>query len=332
MRVLVTGATGFIGCHLAQALARQEYEVVATGRAVAPSELARAEHLRLAGVPLYTGSLLESGFARQVTSDCRAVIHLAAAQHEGNVADSYFRDVNVTGTRRLLEAAVAAGARRFVYGSTIGVYGSATQGELDEDSAPCPQNIYGVTKLEAERVTTEFSGSIETCCVRISETYGPDDLRLLKLFRAIDRGAFFMIGSGGNLRQVIHVDDLVNGLQLAAEHPAAVGETFVLAGVEVMTTATMVAHIASALGRRTPRLRVPVWPFRAAAAVLESTLRPLGIQPPLTQRRLDFFTKSFRFSTRKPLRVLGFEAKVPFATGAGTTAAWYRDHGWLGSA
>jgi nucleoside-diphosphate-sugar epimerase len=229
----------------------------------------------------------------------------------------------------LLDAAVSAGVRRFVYGSTIGVYGSATQGELDEESPTRPENIYCVTKLEAEGVTAEFASRIETCIVRISETYGPGDLRLLKLFRSIDRGAFVMIGSGQNLRQVIYVDDLTKGLAIATAHTAAVGETFVFAGTEVMTTVQMVRQISDALGRRPSSKRLPVWPFRAAAAVLEAALRPLKIQPPLTQRRLDFFTKSFEFSTRKSQQLLGFVPQVQFAAGSAATVEWYREHGDL---
>jgi dihydroflavonol-4-reductase len=329
MRIAVTGATGFIGCHLAQLLSSQGHDVVATGRPESAAELARAERVRRAGITLRTGSLLDNGFADQLLQGCEAVIHLAAAQHEGNVPDAYFRDVNVSGIRLLLEAAVRAGVRRIVYGSTIGIYGSASQGQLDEESPPRPENIYCVTKLEAERVTAEFSSQIETCVVRISETYGPGDLRLLKLFRTIDRGAFVMIGTGQNLRQVIYVDDLAKGLALAAAHPAAVGETFVFAGAEVMTTAAMVRQIAEALGKRPSRRRLPVWPFRAAAAVLEVTLRPLEIQPPLTQRRLDFFTKSFQFSTRKSERLLGFVPQVRFAAGSAATVGWYRENGDL---
>lgn len=329
MRIVVTGATGFIGCNLAQFLASLGHEVVATGRAAIQVELARIERLSKAGVQVESGSLLDPGFANKVVAGCDAVIHLAAAQHEGNVPDSYFRDVNVIGTRLLIDATVNAGARRFVYGSTIGVYGSAIQGELDEGSTPRPENIYAITKLEAEQVVSEYSSRIETCIARISETYGPDDFRLLKLFRAVDRGAFVMLGSGLNLRQVIYVDDLTTGLLLAAEHPSAVNQTFVFSGADVMTTQVMVENIAAALGRRPPRLRIPVWPFRAAAALLENTLRPLGIQPPLTQRRLDFFTKSFLFSTTKYRQLLGFSPAVPFEVGAAKTAAWYRNSGYL---
>jgi nucleoside-diphosphate-sugar epimerase len=330
MRIVVTGATGFIGVHLARLLREQNHDVVATGRVEFPAEKTRAETLQREGIELRAGSLLTLGFPAQLVNGCDAVIHLAAAQHEGNVPDSYFHDVNVSAHRVLLEAAVSAGVRRFVYGSTIGIYGSAINGMLDEQTTPRPENVYARTKLEAEVVTAEYAGRIETCIARISETYGPGDLRLLKLFRGIDNGAFFMIGNGRNLRQVIYVEDLVRGLLLGATQPEAVGQTVVLAGTEIMTTNEMVQQIAAALGRKSSSLRLPIWPFRAAAAVLEATLRPMGIQPPLTQRRLDFFTKSFTFSTTKSRSVLGFVPQVSFAAGAALTAAWYRENGLVG--
>jgi nucleoside-diphosphate-sugar epimerase len=330
MRIVVTGATGFIGVHLAHLLRQQGHHVLATGRVDTASEKNRAEILQRDGFELLVGSLLTPGLPQQLLRGCDVVIHLAAAQHEGNVPDSYFRDVNVSAHQMLLEAAVAQGVRRFVYGSTIGVYGSAVSGALDEASVPRPENVYARTKLEAEGVTSKFAGRLETCIVRISETYGPGDLRLLKLFRSIARGTFMTIGSGANLRQVIYVGDLVQGLLLAATQPGAVGQTFVLAGSEIMTTTEMVGYIATALGRKTSSLRIPIWPFRAAATLFELTLRPLRIQPPLTQRRLDFFTKSFTFSTDKARSLLGFTPKVSFASGAALTAAWYRENGLLG--
>jgi len=329
MRILVTGATGFIGSNLAGSLATMGYDTVVTGRAETQVEISRLNRLQSAGVSVQAGSLLDPGFAASIVHGCDAVIHLAAAQHEGNVPDSYFRDINVGATRLLVEAAIGAGARRFVYGSTIGVYGEAADGQLDEDSPLRPANIYGRTKAEAETVVSEYAARIQTCIARISETYGPGDFRLLKMFRAIARGRFPVIGPGTNLRQVIYVDDLVRALLLTAEQPEAVGQTFVLCGSDVMNTNEMVQKVAVAVGHRPPRIRVPIWPFRAAAAVLESTLSPLGIQPPLTQRRLDFFTKSFIFSTQKCRKVLNFVSQTPFEVGAVKTAQWYRDGGYL---
>jgi dihydroflavonol-4-reductase len=329
MKLLITGGTGFIGSRLALAARAQGHAPVVVGQLNTDAERTRARELGTAGIEIEQGPLQDAGFAGRISRGCEAVIHLAAAQHEANVPDAYFFDVNVNGTRTLLEAARLAGIRRFVYGSTIGVYGEYRGQPLDENSPPQPMNVYGRSKLEAESVVKSFAGALETSIVRISETYGPGDFRLLKLFRALDRGRFFIIGAGLNQRQVIHVADLSRGLLLASSSPAAVGETFVMAGQETMTTREMVQRVATALGRPAPRWRAPMWPFLAAAVAMEKTLSPLGVQPPLHRRRLDFFRKSFVLSGAKARAVLDFAPTVPFATGAVETAAWYREKGYL---
>ena len=329
MKLLITGGTGFIGSRLALKSRREGRDVVVAGQVNNDAERARLAELEAAGVQVVQGPLQDSAYARQISAGCDAMIHLAAAQHEANVPDAYFETVNVEGTRTLIEAGVAAGVRRFVYGSTIGVYGQASEGVLTEESPPQPVNIYGRTKLAAECVVRSYAAKLPVSIVRISETYGPGDFRLLKLFKAIERGRFFMIGAGLNRRQVIHVDDLIAVLLGAVHHPAAVGETFVAAGAEIMTTRDMVARIAAALGRPVPRLQVPLWPFLMLAIAMETALKPVGIQPPLHRRRLDFFRKSFVFDTRKVRDVLGITPAVAFPQGAAESAAWYRAHGYL---
>jgi nucleoside-diphosphate-sugar epimerase len=193
-RLLVTGATGFIGSRLALHAHRAGMNIVAAGRVQGRDETERADELRTAGVRLLVGTLDDAEHVHAALHGRDTIIHLAAAQHESHMPASYFRAINVTGTRALLEAAVQAGAKRFVYGSSIGVYGSSDAGLLDETSVPRPENIYTQTKLEAEQAVAEFAQRIETCVVRISETYGPSDLRLLKLFRALDNEHFVMLG------------------------------------------------------------------------------------------------------------------------------------------
>lgn len=328
-RLLVTGASGFIGSRLALHAQRLGMDVLATGRAELDIEHERLDELRAAGVPVETGLLQNVGLVRRLVHDRTIVIHLAAAQHESQMPKSYFHSANVDVVRQLLDECRRAGVHRIVYGSSIGVYGDGADRVLDETSPVQPQNMYTQTKLEAEGLVRACSKEIETAIIRIGETYGPGDLRLLKLFRAVERGQFFMIGRGDNRRQCIHVGDLVRGLLLAAQHPAAVGETFVLAGREAMTTSQMVDHIATALGRKPPRLHVPIWPFLATAAVMETTLRPLRIQPPLHARRLDFFRRSFVFSTARAQSRLGFAPEIDFLSGAADTARWYRARGAL---
>ena len=196
------------------------------------------------------------------------VYHLAAAQHEANVPDQTFYDANVKGTENVLEASVRSGVKRFVHGSTIGVYGSALVGNIDEESLLQPDNIYGKTKLEGEKIVLSFNNRLPVVIIRISETYGPGDRRLLKLFKAINKNAFFMIGNGMNIHHLIYIDDLINGLVIASTSEKAVGEVFVLAGKEPVTTNEMVKTIAKVLDKRMPGLRLPLLPFIGLAIII----------------------------------------------------------------
>jgi nucleoside-diphosphate-sugar epimerase len=331
MQLLITGVTGLIGSHLAGAARLQGHRVIAAGLINNSLEEQRQHSLESSGIPVLVGNLQDPQFARKAAAGCDAVIHLAAAQHEAGVPDDYFYGVNVDATRVLLDACVEAGVKRFLYGSTIGVYGQGATAPLDEQSALHPSNIYETTKLAAEAVTKSYATRLETTIIRISETYGPGDGRLLKLFKAADRGLFVLIGPGRNLRQPIHVTDLVRGLLCAVEHPAAIGQTFVLAGPSAITTREMIAEVAAALGRGGTMLRIPMFPFLIAAVICEAACKPLRIQPPLHRRRLDFFRKSLWFSIDKAETLLDFSPTTPFSAGARDTLASYRSAGWVRS-
>jgi nucleoside-diphosphate-sugar epimerase len=329
MKIVVTGATGFIGSRLSLTLNENGYDIVALGQTNNELEDGRFAELASAGIETVRASLFDEEEIRSALEGCERVIHLAAAQHEANVPDSHFQQVNVDGVRKLLELCLSAGVKRFVHGSTIGVYGEATELALDENSPTNPQNIYGVTKLEGEKLALSYSDRIFVSAVRISETYGPGDGRLLKLFRAIKNGSFTMIGSGNNRRQLIHVDDLTEALWLAGEKDEARGQLFVVAGSEVLTTSETVKVISNALDKKARSWHLPMWPFLWLAWGLEQTLGRVGIQPPLHRRRLDFFRKSFVFRCDKATDILGFAPKISFVDGAEETARWYQSRGLL---
>lgn len=329
MNVLITGGTGFIGSRLALKCLESGHKVKVLGQENTPAESENRKLIESKGASITLASVTEGERLGEIVEGIDLVYHLAAAQHEANVPDQRFWDVNVSGTRDLLEASVKAGVKRFIHGSTIGVYGSALQGTIDEQSPVRPDNIYGVTKLEGEKVVLSFQDRIPVVIVRISETYGPGDRRLLKLFKGIKRNIFFMIGNGQNLHHLIFIDDLVEGLCLAAAVQEAVGKIFVLAGSDRVTTKEMVAVIAKQLGVRMSRIRAPLFPFLVVASILEAVLRPLGIQPPLHRRRMDFFKKSFVLSQERAQKVLGFVPKVGFERGVTATAQWYEQTGYL---
>ncbi len=323
-RTLITGGTGFIGSRLALRCHEAGEQVRVLGRLNTHAEGQNTEELERKGIEFVDGSVTDPEAVGRACGGIEVVYHLAAAQHEANVPDSYFYEVNVDGTRTVLEKAVECGVSRFVHGSTIGVYGIGTDGPVTDDSPLEPDNIYGITKLEGEKVVRSYFNRLPIAIARIAETYGPGDRRLVKLFKGIARKRFFMIGNGENLHALVHIDDLIDGLRLAATRGEATGKTFVLAGSEAISTNDMVGGIAEALQVRRPKLRVPLWPLMAAAVAMESTLKPLGIQPPLHRRRMNFFVKSFEFTCRMARSTLGYQPKVGIAEGAAATAAWYR--------
>jgi dihydroflavonol-4-reductase len=329
MRLLITGGTGFIGSQLAIEARSQGHDVVVTGLLNNAQEQQRADRLEAAGAQVIDGSLRVPTFARRLVQDRDAVIHLAAAQHAVNVSDDYFHAVNVEATRILLEACVRAGVARFLYGSTIGVHGSARDTAVTEDTPLAPDNVYTRSKAEAENVVRSFSNRIETTIARISEVYGPEDFRLLKLFKAARRGLSILVGDGRNLHHPVHVRDLVRGLLLAAEHPAAKNEIFLLAGPGPLTTREMLEAIGSAMDVPVRQVRIPMLPIAAATRIAERACKWLALPPPLHMRRLDFFRKSFSVQTSKARRLLGFEATISFPAGIRDTMQWYCDAGYL---
>jgi nucleoside-diphosphate-sugar epimerase len=239
--------------------------------------------------------------------------------------------VNVEGSRHVLEAARTAGARRVVHCSTGGVHGHVESPPAAEDAPLAPGDVYQRTKLEAEQAAVEFGRrtGLDVVIARPIGIYGPGDLRLLKMFRGIARRRFPMLGSGEVFYHLTYIDDLVRGLQLCGDVPAAAGRTYLLAGPEYTTLNELVALIAKELRTTPPALRFPVWPVWVAGAICEAVCVPLRIEPPLFRRRVDFYRKSRAFSTARARQELGYNPLIDLETGIRRTAEWYRAQGLL---
>lgn len=328
MQALITGGTGFIGSRLAAACRDGGDQVRLLGQANTEAEQKNLDDLKTQGYQVVIGSVTNADEVKQAVAGCDVVYHLAAAQHEAGKPDEHFRHVNVDGTRTMLQQSLEAGVKRFVHGSTIGVY-DAEHGTVSDDTATNPDNIYGLTKLEAEGVVRSFMDKLPCVMIRISETYGPGDRRLLKLYKGIKKGKYFHIGRGDNLHHPVYIDDLVAALRSAAVVPTPPREPMVVPGFEVVTSRQMAETIADSMGYQRPKLTVPLWPLWTMAVIMETTMRPLGLKPPLHRRRMHFFTKSFHFKGDLARRALGYEAKVSFAEGAKRTGEWYGQQGLL---
>jgi len=280
---------------------------------------------------IVSGDLRDSAAIDKLVDAADAVVHIAAVYRTAGHPDSYYRDVNYGGTVRLLDAAVKAGARRFVHTSTVGVLGHVADPPGDERSPLAPSDVYQETKAEAEVYALRFGREkkLPVAVVRPAAIYGPGETRLLKLFRAIARGRYAIVGSGAPSYHLVHIDDLVQGFLLALDHPDAPGEAFIIAGESALTQRELADAIASATGGSYWPFRIPALPIQLAGSACEAVLKPFGIDPPLHRRRVDFWTKNREFSIAKARRVLGYAPKVGALDGIASTAAWYREAGWL---
>lgn len=262
--------------------------------------------------------------------DVTTVYHVAAAYRQEHADQFEFHRVNVEATRNLLEAAGERGVGRFVHCSTVGVQGHIEHPPATEEYRFAPGDHYQRSKLEGELVARAYGArGLPVVVVRPVGIYGPGDTRFLKLFRAVDRGRFVMIGSGRTLYHLTYVDDLVDGILRAGTRPEAVGEVFTIGGPRYTTLSELVAIVARVLGRPRPRLRVPLAPVLLAATVCERICRAIGVDPPLYPRRVEFFANDRAFDIAKARRLLGYEPRVDLEAGLARTASWYRANGWL---
>ena len=330
MRVLVTGATGFTGGHLAQYLAGRGDEVRALVRSRSRARF-DASPLPSKGVAAIDGDLMDAASVARAVDGVEVVYHIAATYREAGQPDSAYRAINVDGTRHVLEAAKAAGVRRVVHCSTGGVHGHIANPPANEDAPFNPGDVYQETKLAAEQLARDYgaANALDVVVARPIGIYGPGDTRFLKMFRGIARGRFPMIGSGKAFYHLTYIDDLVEGFRLCGTVPAAKGRTYILAGPRYTTLEELVQLVAKELQVAPPRVHLPVWPFWTAGLLCEIVCVPLRIEPPLYRRRVDFYTKSRAFDTTRARTQLGFAPQVDLEEGIKRTASWYRSEGLL---
>jgi nucleoside-diphosphate-sugar epimerase len=331
VKLLVTGGTGFIGSHLAEDARRRGGDVVVLGLTDRPEEEDNARLLESLGVQVLPGSVTDAALCARAMEGVTHVYHLAVAMREAGMTDEYFEEINLGGTRRLLELAGERGLQRFVYCSTIGIFGHRAPGITNEDSPLRPGNVYERTKVAAEALAQDFRtrAGLPVVILRPADVYGPRDQRLLKLFRGVAAGRFPLFGDGRGRRHMVFVDDVVAAFRLASERDQALGQALIIAGPESCTLRELIDAVARATGQRRFGWRLPLAPMLAVAAMVEDGCAALNMTPPIYRRRMDFFDSDSAFDTTRARKVLGWEPKVHLNEGVGRTLDAYRKAGLI---
>ena len=306
-RILVTGADGFIGNALCAQLRDRNYPIRRVLRGPASDD-----DIRIGDI----GTLTDW---RAALAGVDGIIHLAARAHvmHDSVADplAEYRRINVDATIRLARAAAAAGARRFVFLSSIKVNGERTMGKsFTEDDAPRPEDAYGISKWEAEQALSKIAAEtgLEVVVLRAPLVYGPGVKgNFLTLLRAVARGVPLPLASIDNRRSLIYVSNLTGAIARCIDHPAAAGKTFLVADDVDVATPQLIRAMAVALDVPARLLPFPLPLLRTVAALLGKTAA------------LSRLTDSLQIDDSRIRRALDWQPECALAQGLAATARWY---------
>ena len=325
MRALVTGATGFVGGHVVEALAARGDPVTVLARSAE-----RAEPLARHGVTVALGTLEDAPALAAAVRGVDVVFHLAGLTAAATPAD--YQRVNADGTRRLLEAAAAAAPTppRVVYVSTQAVLGPSAPGARLAEDAPCrPLTGYGRSKLAGEEAVRSATGVAWTI-VRPSAVYGPRDREFLAMFRLAAFGLAPVFGSGSQQLSLVYGPDLADAIVRAGTVPAAAGRTYHVAHPEAVTTRELVLAIGRAVGRRPLVVPIPGAVATPLVAAIGALAAARGRPSVLNRDKMaEFLAPSWLLAVGAAERDLGWRAALDIAEGTRRTAEWYRREGWL---
>ena len=320
---LVAGATGFLGGRLAVALKNHGYLV----RALARSSSA-ASRLAAEGIEIGIGDLADENSLARAAAGRQIVFHTAGRVGDWGPAEEFQR-VNVAGSARVIAACRRSGVRRLVYVSSLTVLGLPRNGAVVDEESPlaaAAADPYTASKIAAEELVRLAHGrnGLETVVVRPGVIWGPGDTTFLpRLAALLRRGKMVLIGGGRNHVALSHVDNLVQGMILAAAAPAAAGQLYHLTDGEEISAAEVFGLLAETLGLPPPRRSLPFPVVYASACLLEAwaRLRRRSTPPALTRYGVRLVASDGRYDIGKARSELGYRPAIFFRQGVAALAA-----------
>ncbi|MHB8836232.1 MAG: NAD-dependent epimerase/dehydratase family protein [Candidatus Methylomirabilia bacterium] len=316
-RALVSGATGFLGGHLAQVLHGLGYRV-----RILVHKRQRIEHLLALGMEIVEGDLLDPASLLRATAGQSVVFHTAGKVTDWGPRAEYFQ-VNTEGTRNVVAACRENGVGRLVHVSSLSVLGLPRRGDVVTEETPYPRSLpdpYSASKKAAEQLVRAANreGGLATTVVRPGVIWGPGDITIVpRLVDLLRRGQMILIDGGRNLLGLSHIESLARGLALAAVSPRAAGQIYHMTDGEEITAREAVDALAAVVGAPRARLSLPYGAVYGIAALVEGAALLAGrtTPPSMTRYGVRLVACHCRYDIGKARRELGYEPAVTFREG-----------------
>jgi 2-alkyl-3-oxoalkanoate reductase len=325
MRFLITGATGFVGGHVAHAIRRRNWPVVALARPQSDTKTLESQ-----GVSILRCDPTDGAGLRRALAEIDVVIHCAAKIGDWGPHDEYIQ-ANVDNLRILLDACKGQALGRFIHMSSLGVYAARHHRGTDESTPPAESHRdgYSRSKALAEKLALQYYRDFEVPVVvlRPGFVYGPGDRAVMpRIIENLRHGAVRYPGGGRAALNTIFVRNLVDAIFLAIGNDAAVGQVYNLTDGEVVSKRRFIEKVADAFGLPHPKLAPPMPVARAVTWASEAIAKLRGAKeaPLFNFTRLKFMGLNLDFSIEKARRELGYAPRVSFDDAMVETMAWYR--------
>ncbi|MFN4327438.1 MAG: NAD-dependent epimerase/dehydratase family protein [Limnobacter sp.] len=320
-KALITGANGFIGRTIARRLQAEGIEVVGVDS-------------HTGGQPgMIAGDIATPGTWQDAFSGCDLVIHTAAVVSNAVDAETTWR-VNVLGTRHVVDAAIKAGVTRLIHLSSVRAFSDVNFPDGVDEQWPVRTdgNAYVDTKIASEHVALQAhaAGELAVTIIRPGDVYGPGSRPWVVLpIEAMKSGSFALPADGKGIFSPVYVDDLIDGLLLAARHPKAAGQIFTLSGPETCTTSEYFGYLHRMLGRSGSPKTVPTSLALGAAAVVAFVARLRGVDTEINPTTIRYLARTGGYSSKKAEQLINYRPSVSLEQGMHRTGVWLRSEGLL---
>lgn len=328
MKVLVTGASGFLGGYVVEALRQRGHEVVGAVRRTSDTSL-----LSSMGITTREMDLEAPETMRSAVHGMDAIVHLAAYYTFTGKKELY-RKLNVDATRDLLEAGLAEGVTRFIYCSSTEAMGPV-EGTGDESSPLRPRYEYGRSKEAAEKIVNEYGGKGMRCTIlRPSGVYGPRNVEDVSYWFITSYGRSFatkfVVGDGQTHIQFVHARDVAQGFALALENERSIGQCYIISGERSHTYEDVYRILGDITGIEPPRTHLPVWMAKMFIAPVQAFDSLRGRKNFLFRlSTVDSVMENRSYSIAKAQMELGYSPEYDLHRGLAETVRWYRQNGYL---